>query len=124
MLFSKIMVVEDTPSNLRMITDMLESDGYEVIPAKDGAEAMTALATVTPDLILLDVQLPAKSGFDICREIKGEQASRNVPVIMMSGVHKDAQSQARALLNCKATGFLKKPFTRDELLSKIKAVLG
>lgn len=124
MLFAKIMVVEDTPSNLRMIIDMLESEGYEVIPTKDGAEAMAALKTQTPDLVLLDVQLPARNGFDVCRDIKGEASFRNLPVIMMSGVHKDAQSQARALLNCRATAFLKKPFTRDELITKIKAVLG
>lgn len=81
-----VLVVDDAPETLRWLCDMLEAEGYCVLVARSGAEALERLAYVVPDAILLDAVMPGMSGFEACRRLKAEPAWAHVPVIFMTGL--------------------------------------
>ena len=81
-----VLVVDDAPETLRWLCDMLESEGYAVLVARSGAEALERLAYVVPDAVLLDAVMPGMSGFEACRRLKAEPAWAHVPVIFMTGL--------------------------------------
>src|SRR5512138_954213 len=80
----EILVVDDTPANLRLLSDLLTQHGYRVRPATDGALALKSVAAKNPDLILLDVSMAGMDGYDVCRRLKAEEKSSRVPVIFIS----------------------------------------
>jgi len=117
---AKILVVEDTELFRNYVADMLREAGYRVMTAANGAEALALMAQERPDLVLTDLLLPGLHGFDLCQEIK---ARFRIPVIMMTGVYKSLQYQLEGRWRYGADEFLVKPFTQEELVGKIKAVL-
>src|SRR5271165_7027827 len=76
-----ILVVDDTSANLRLLTELLAKRGYRVRPASDGALALKSVAAKTPDLILLDVNMPGMDGYEVCRRLKEDEKSGRIPVI-------------------------------------------
>ena len=118
----KILVVEDDPHVLQTLKDRLESQGYEVITAKDGEIGLTRAKVESPDLILLDVMLPIKHGYTICWFLKSEEKYRHIPIIMLT-----ARTQAADIALGKDVGadaYITKPYDMETLLSKISELLG
>lgn len=101
------------------LTDTLESEGYQVIEAHDGNEALDAFDRKTPDLVLLDVMMPGKSGYDVCRAIRTKDA--RVPVIMLTAKGEEIDKVVGLKLG--ADDYITKPFGIHELLARIDAVL-
>ena len=116
-----ILVVDDTPANLRLLADLLAKHGYRVRPASDGALALKSVAAKIPDLILLDVSMPDMDGYEVCRRLKADEKSSRIPVIFISAFGDTDQ---------KVTGFaaggvdyITKPFEAEEVLARVKTHL-
>jgi len=83
---ARILVVDDTPSNVKLLADVLGARGYEVVTAVNGAEGLERIERDAPDLVLLDVMMPGMSGYDVCRKIRANPATTMLPVVT-PGVH-------------------------------------
>ena len=118
---ARILAVDDSPTVLEMITQILESGGYTVLTAVDGAEALDTARAERPDLILLDVMLPKLDGYRVCRLLKFDQNYRDIPIIMLTA---KAEDQAVATgIRTGADQYLTKPVDPETLLSAIAAEL-
>jgi signal transduction histidine kinase len=117
----KILVVDDTPANLEVITETLSSVGYTVATAIDGERALNRLKTYVPDLILLDVQMPGIDGFETCKQIKENPNTANIPVIFITALS-DIGSMVRGF-SLGAVDYISKPFQELELLTRVKTHL-
>ncbi len=115
----KIIVVEDEPSLVFTLQDTLESEGYEVHTVTDGAKALDKVKQTNPDLMILDLMLPGKSGYDICQEVRDQKYT--FPIIMLTA--RDQEIDKVAGLNIGADDYMTKPFGVKELLARIKARL-
>ena len=118
---SKILVVEDSPTYLRKITDFLQSHEYEVITAVDGEEALEKAVGENPRLIVLDVILPKKNGFQVCRQLKTSPATQDVKILMLTSKSQD--SDRFWGLRQGADDYMTKPFDDEELLDNIAKLL-
>lgn len=115
----KILVVEDEPSLIFTLRDTLESEGYDVIVSEDGEQALNLVVEHHPDLMILDIMLPGKSGYEICKEVR--DAKYTFPIIMLTA--KDQEIDKVKGLNLGADDYLTKPFGVKELLARIQARL-
>lgn len=115
----KILIIEDEPNIRELVRYNLKTNGYECISAEDGIMGITMVHREKPDLILLDIMLPEKSGFEICRELRDE--GNNTPIIMMTA--KTEESDKVMGLEYGADDYISKPFGIREMLARIKAVL-
>jgi len=115
----KILVVEDEPSLIFTLRDTLESEGYQVIVSEDGEQAVELVKEHKPDLMILDIMLPGKSGYDICKEVRTLKYS--FPIIMLTA--KDQEIDKVKGLNLGADDYITKPFGVKELLARIQARL-
>jgi CheY-like chemotaxis protein len=120
----KILVVEDDPVNQMILSDFLAANGYQTIAAGSGPEGIERFERERPDLLLVDVQLPRKNGFELVREIKGRPEGKTIPIVLMSAVytHED-QSNRTIQLGTLADGYLSKPFDLVELLTTVRELL-
>lgn len=114
-----ILIVEDEPSLIFTLQDTLESEGYNVFVVSDGEKAIEKVNEVKPDLMLLDLMLPGKSGYEICKEVR--QLKYTFPIIMLTA--KDQEVDKVTGLNIGADDYLTKPFGVKELLARIQARL-
>jgi DNA-binding response OmpR family regulator len=115
----KILVAEDDINIRTGLVDTLESEDYQVIEAKDGRQAMAAFKTGFFDLVLLDVMMPEKSGYDVCRDIRA--SNKDVPIIMLTAKGEEIDKVVGLQLG--ADDYITKPFGVHELLARIAAVL-
>jgi DNA-binding response OmpR family regulator len=115
---TRILVVDDEPALVGMVTMLLGGEGFEVLTAYDGEMALRVVRDEMPDLVVLDMQLPRISGDEVCRRIR---AVSSIPVVMLTG-RKDEEEKAR-LLDLGADDYLTKPFGKKELLARVRAVL-
>ena len=115
----KIIVVEDEPSLVFTLQDTLEAEGYEVVVVTDGTSAVESVHKEDPDLMILDLMLPGKSGYDICKEVR--ESKYTFPIIMLTA--RDQEIDKVAGLNIGADDYITKPFGVKELLARIKARL-
>lgn len=115
----RILVIEDEPQMLLGLRDNLELEGYEVATAADGEEGLAKAATFQPDLVLLDVMLPRKHGFDVCRELRAR--SNTTPIVMLTA--RSAETDKVLGLELGADDYVTKPFSITELLARVRAVL-
>jgi len=116
-----ILVVDDTPETLGLLTDTLDHAGFTVLIATDGESALELLDQITPDLVLMDAVMPGMSGFESCRRIKQEKLLANLPVIFMTGL-----SESEHVIEGLASGgvdYVTKPIIVDELLARIRVHL-
>ncbi len=140
----KILVVEDDPVNSMILSDFLAANGYETIAAASGPEGIERFERDLPDLMLVDVQLPRKSGFEVVREIKAMPRGATTPILLMSAVYSDrdqsmvdraairrrflrgepSESFRTVELGALADGYLAKPFDLVDLLDQVKQLLG
>ena len=116
-----ILVVEDSPTHLRMIKELLEGKGYDVITAVDGEEALEKAIREKPRLIVLDVILPKKNGFQVCRQLKTSPDTENVKIIMLTS--KSLDSDRFWGLKQGADEYMTKPFEDEDLLSNVAKLL-
>ena len=117
----KILVVEDSPTYLRQITDLLQEAGYQAIAAIDGEQALETAVRVNPDLIILDIILPKKNGFQVCRQLKTTPSTRDIKIIMLTSKMQD--SDRFWGLKQGADEYLTKPFVDEDLLANVKRLL-
>ena len=121
----KILVVEDDPVNQMILSDFLAANGYQTVAASSGPEGIERFDREAPDLLLVDVQLPRKNGFELLREIKGRPSGKATPILLMSAVYNDRdQSNRTVQLGTLADGYLAKPFDLVQLLAQVRQLLG
>lgn len=121
----KILVVEDDPVNQMILSDFLAANGYTTVAASSGPEGIERFERDAPDLLLVDVQLPRKNGFELLREIKGRPEGKATPILLMSAVYNDRdQSNRTVQLGTLADGYLSKPFDLVDLLAQVRQLLG
>lgn len=117
----KILVVEDDPVNATMVFDYLSSQGYDVAVVMDGDEAVLKSQSLAPDLMIVDVLLPKKNGFNVCLEVN-RLSAHAIPILVMSAIYNDETSRTFVENDLHAAGFLRKPFKLKELLERVRAV--
>jgi CheY-like chemotaxis protein len=121
----KILVVEDDPVNQMILLDFLAANGYQTLAASTGPEGIERFERDAPDLLLVDIQLPRKNGFELLREIKGRPEGKSTPVVLMSAVYNHRDQSARTIqLGTLADGYLSKPFDLVQLLAQVRRLLG
>lgn len=118
---AKVLVVDDSWTDLTLIATPLRENGFEVITAVDGDEAIEKVLTEHPQCVVLDVILPRQNGFQLCRKIKHMEQSRNIPVILLSS--KNTALDKRWGLQQGADLYLTKPFNRDELVASVRRLV-
>jgi signal transduction histidine kinase len=117
----QILVVDDTPANLKLITDLLASHGYRVRAASSGRLALKTVAVELPDLILLDVKMPDMDGYEVCRRLKSEERSRMIPVIFISALT-DTEDKVQGF-RAGGVDYITKPFQAEEVHARVSTHL-
>jgi class 3 adenylate cyclase/CheY-like chemotaxis protein len=118
---AKILVVDDTPRNVKLLADLLTVKGYAVVTAVSGREALAQVETQRPDLILLDVVMPEMSGYEVCRKLREDPATVMLPVVMVTAL--DPAEERIKGIDAGADDFLTKPINQAELLARVKSLL-
>jgi PAS domain S-box-containing protein len=113
-----ILVVDDDPRSLALLTGVLSGEGYRVRPADSGELALASIAANPPQLILLDIRMPGLDGFEVCRRLKAREETRDIPILFLSAAT-EVQERVDGL-RLGAVDFISKPFSRDELLARVQ----
>ena len=117
----KVLAVDDEPNILMSLEFILEMEGYEVHVARDGDEALEVADRVRPDLILLDINMPRKDGYEVCRILREREPLAGTKVIMLTA--KGQTLEKKKGLEVGADQYVTKPFSAEELLEKIRALI-
>jgi len=117
----RVIVVDDNPANLRLLTQQLVRDGHAVLTAADGEAALDLIAREQPDLVLMDVMMPRRDGFETCRALKQSAATRLIPVVLVTAL-RDSRDKVRGL-EAGADDFLSKPVNTSELRARVRSLL-
>jgi len=116
---AKILAAEDAPDEARVLIDFLGAQGYTVIQAADGEEAIIKARVERPDLLLLDVRMPGLDGFQVCERLKSDPATADIPIFMLTGA--GAIDDRVRGLGLGAEDYLTKPYDFEELAARIAA---
>lgn len=117
----RILLVDDEPTIVKMVGKRLEVEGFDVVTAKDGQDALQKAHAESPDLIILDLMLPKLSGYEVCAMLKQDTRYRTIPIVLFT-----AKTQAKDEelgMECGANAYVRKPFRSEELLEKIRALI-
>jgi len=116
-----ILIVDDAPANLRLLSQMLAGQGYRVRPVPDGPLALAAVQAELPDLILLDVRMPEMNGYEVCERLKADVETRDIPIIFISAL--DATQDKVRAFGAGGVDYVTKPFQGEEVLARIETHL-
>lgn len=116
-----ILIVDDTPANLSVLTFMLQQEGFRVRPAINGSVALMAVRAETPDLILLDIRMSDMSGYEVCQHLKEDASTRDIPVIFISALD-DVEDKVKAF-EAGGLDYITKPFHVEEVVARVRAHL-
>jgi len=113
-----VLLVDDNPSNLRLLSGMLTEKGYKVRPAPSGALALTSAQSTLPDIVLLDIKMPGMDGYEVCRRLKADEKTRHVPVLFISAMAEVADKIKG--FNIGGVDYITKPFQHEEVLVRVE----
>lgn len=116
-----ILIVDDTPANLRLLSDMLVKQGYKVRLAPNGRLALMGVQAVLPNLILLDIKMPGMSGYEVCEQLKADPRTRDIPVIFLSALDQ-ADDKVKAFKRG-GVDYVTKPLQVEEVLARVETHL-
>jgi two-component system alkaline phosphatase synthesis response regulator PhoP len=117
----RILIAEDNPEGMELLEAYLTGSDYDVDTAADGEETLQKVKSWRPDLILLDVMMPKISGFEVCKRLKGDAATRDIVVMMVTAL--DQHSDVDRAVEAGTNDFLTKPINKTELLLRVRAAL-
>ncbi|MEN9202001.1 MAG: response regulator [Thermostichus sp. DG_1_6_bins_120] len=115
---TKVLVVDDNRTYLETISSLLSENGLEVLTAMDGVEAMDVIRQQRPDLVVLDIVMPRMNGYEVCREVKGDDSTKHIRIVVCST--KDQAFDIEWAKRNQADAYVTKPFKPQELLATIK----
>lgn len=118
----KILVVDDEPFIVRSLTFVLKKQGYETVTATDGEEALAKIREERPDLVFLDVMMPKRDGYEVCRQVRASPEMGNPYIIMLTARGQEADKERGLRLG--VDEFMTKPFSPSKVIERAKAVLG
>jgi class 3 adenylate cyclase len=118
---ARILVVDDTPANVKLLVDVLSAKGYAVSSAVNGEEALVRIGVSPPDLVLLDIMMPGLSGYDVCRRIRANPATALLPVVLCTSL--DPKQERVNGIEAGADDFIPKPINQQELFARVKSLL-
>jgi DNA-binding response OmpR family regulator len=118
----KILIADDEENIVISLEFLMKREGFDVIVAGDGEEALKRIHEDAPDLVLLDVMMPRKSGFEVCQEVRADPALSGVRVLMLTAKGRDTEVAKGLALG--ADGYMTKPFSTKELVAQVHALLG
>lgn len=113
----EIVIIDDTPANLRLLASLLGDRGYQVRPFPSGKLALAGLERCNPDLILLDIQMPQMDGYEVCKTLKSQTKTRNIPIIFISALS-EALDKVKAF-SCGGVDYITKPFQAEEVIARV-----
>lgn len=116
-----ILIVDDTPNNIRILFDILHGAGFKVSVVKSGELALEKVPLIQPNLILLDVMMPGIDGFETCRRLKADESTRDIPVIFMTALS-DVENKVKGL-QLGAVDYITKPIQVEEVIARVNAQL-
>ncbi len=118
---SNILLVDDNPQNLAALTRILTEHGYRVRTAINGQVALKSLQNMAPDLVLLDIRMPGMDGYEVCREVKKNPATQDIPVLFLSALD-DPVDKVKAF-DAGGVDYITKPFQTDEVVARVETHL-
>ena len=116
-----VLVADDDPANRELFCELLENIGYAAVPAEDGNRALEILRAQRIDVALVDVLMPGRTGFAVCREVKADSRTRLIPIVLVTGLN-NTQDRIQGI-ECGADDFLSKPVNREELLARVCSLM-
>jgi len=117
----KILIADDEPNILISLEFLMKREGFEVVLARDGQEAIEAILRERPALVLLDVMMPIKTGFDVCSEVRANESVSNTLIVMLTAKGRDTDVAKGLALG--ANAYMTKPFSTKELVQKVRDLL-
>jgi DNA-binding response OmpR family regulator len=118
----KILIVDDEPNIVISLEFLMKKEGFAVAVANDGEEALAKVASFAPDLILLDVMMPKKSGFEVCETLRADTANAGTLIVMLTAKGRDTEVAKGLAIG--ADAYITKPFSTKELVARVKTMLG
>ena len=118
----RILIVDDEPNILISIEFLMRREGYDVAIARDGEEGLAAIRAQRPDLVVLDVMMPKRDGFEVCAEVRANRSLSDVRILMLTAKGREAEIKKGLALG--ADAYIPKPFSTHELVAKVNALLG
>ena len=118
---AKILVVDDTDTNIKLLRALLKGAGYEVVTAACGQEGLTAATTEHPDLILLDIMMPDLTGYEVCQRLRATPETRQIPIVFLTALH-EMEDHVKGM-DVGGDDVLTKPINKLELLTRVKSLL-